>query len=211
VQAWRKKKAKGRVIVVRYAADFVLGLEQRADAERFLEALRERLARFGLELHPTKTRLIEFGRWAIGERRNRGAGKPDAFDFLGFTHICEINRKSGYFVDQRKTSGKRKRTKLSEIKRQLRMRMHAPVRESGAWLRSVVGGYFGDHGAPGNLRVLAGFGRVVSWLWLRTLCRRSQTSRLSRRRFYELERRYLPKPRTCHRFPNVRFAAAHPR
>jgi hypothetical protein len=197
--------------VVRYAADFVLGLEQRADAERFLEALRERLARFGLELHPTKTRLIEFGRWAIGERRNRGAGKPDAFDYLGFTHICEINRKSGYFVDQRKTSGKQKRTKWSEIKRQLRMRMHTPVRESGAWLRSVVGGYFRDHGAPGNLRTLASFRGALSRLCLRTPRRRSQKHRMSRRRYYELERHFLPKAPPRHPFPAQRFTAMHPR
>jgi RNA-directed DNA polymerase len=211
VQSWRKKTAAGRVIAVRYADDFVLGFEQRADAERFLEELRERLAKFGLELHSGKTRLIEFGRWAVAERRKRGAGKPETFDFLGFTHICEINRKSGYYVVKRKTSGKRKRARLLEIKRQLQMRMHAPLRETGEWLRSVVSGYFRYHGVPGNFRVLAGFRRVVSWLWLRTLRRRSQKSRLSWRRFYELERRYLPKPRVCHPFPEARFAAMHPR
>ena len=106
--------ATGRVIVVRYADNFVLGFEHRADAERFLEELRERLGKFGLERHPGKTRLIEFGRWAIAERRKRGAGKPSTFDFLGFTHICEINRKSGYFVVKRKTMRKRKRMKLPE-------------------------------------------------------------------------------------------------
>lgn len=211
VQSWRKKKAAGRVIVVRYADDFVLGFEQRADAERFLEELRERLGKFGLELHPGKTRLIEFGRRAIAERRKRGEGKPETFDFLGFTHICEINQKSGYFAVKRKTSGKRKRAKLLDIKQQLKLRMHAPLGETGEWLRSVVSGYFRYHGVPGNVRVLAGFRRVVSWLWLRTLRRRSQKSRLSWRRFYELERRYLPPPRICHPFPNVRFAAMHPR
>ena len=199
------------MIVVRYADDFVLGFEQRADAERFLEDLRERLAKFGLELHPGKTRLIEFGRWAIAERRKRGAGKPDTFDFLGFTHICEINRKSGYFVVKRKTARKRKRLKLSEIKRQLQMRMHAPVRETGEWLRSVVGGYFRYHGVPGNFRTLASFRGAVSWLWLRTLRRRSQKHRMTWRRYYELERRFLPKAHTYHPFPNVRFAAMHPR
>ncbi len=211
VQAWRKKVAAGRVIAVRYADDFVLGFEQRADAERFLEDLRERLAKFGLELHPGKTRLIEFGRWAIAERRKRGAGKPDTFDFLGFTHICEINRKSGYFVVKRKTARKRKRLKLSEIKRQLRMRMHAPVSETGEWLRSVVSGYFRYHGVPGNFRTLASFRGAVSWLWLRTLRRRSQKHRMPWRRYYELERRFLPKAHTYHPFPNVRFAAMHPR
>jgi group II intron reverse transcriptase/maturase len=211
VQAWRKKVAKGRVIVVRYADDFVLGFELRADAERFLEELRERLGKFGLELHPAKTRLIEFGRWAIADRRKRGAGKPETFDFLGFTHICEINRKSGYFVVKRKTMRKRKRAKLAEIKKQLQMRMHAPVRETGEWLRSVVFGYFRYHAVPGNLRTLNGFQRVVARLWLWTLRRRSQKGRMSWGRFYRLMDRYLPPPRICHPFPSVRFAAMHPR
>lgn len=211
VQAWRKKSAAGRVIVVRYADDFVLGFERRDDAERFLEELRERLAKFGLELHPDKTRLIEFGRWAIAERLKRGAGKPDTFDFLGFTHICEINRKSGYFVVKRKTARKRKRRKLSELKRQLRMRMHAPVAETGEWLRSVLEGHFRYHGVPGNFRTLSSFRSAVSWLWLRTLRRRSQKHRMSWRRYYEIERRFLPLVQIYHPFPNVRFAATHPR
>jgi len=211
VQAWRKKEAAGRVIAVRYADDFVLGFERRDDAERFLEELRERLAKFGLELHPDKTRLIEFGRWAIAERRKRGAGKPDTFDFLGFTHICEINPKSGRFVVKRKTARKRKRAKLLEIKQQLKLRMHAPVREVGEWLRSVVSGYFRYHAVPGNFRVLSGFRSAVSWLWLRTLRRRSQKHRMSWRRYYELERRFLPRVQIYHPFPEVRFAAKHPR
>ena len=135
----------------------MLGFEQRADAERFLGELRERLGKFGLELHPAKTRMIEFGRWAIADRCQRGAGKPETFDFLGFTHMCEINRKSGYFMVRRKTARKRMRATLQEIKRQLRMRMHAPLRETGEWLRSVVGGYNRYHGAPGNVRTLNGF------------------------------------------------------
>jgi len=211
VQAWRKKSAAGRMIVVRYADDFVLGFERLDDAGRFLEKLRERLGKFGLELHPGKTRLIEFGRWAIAERRKRGAGKPDTFDFLGFTHICAMNSKSGYFFVKRKTMRKRKRAKLQEMKKQLRTRMHAPLCETGKWLRSVVGGYFRYHGVPGNLRTLVSFRSAVSWLWLRTLRRRSQKHRMSWRRYYELERRFLPKPRTYHPFPNVRFAASHPR
>jgi group II intron reverse transcriptase/maturase len=211
VQAWRKKVATGRLMVVRYADDFVLGFEQRADAERFLEQLRERLGKFGLDLHPVKTRCIEFGRWAIADRRQRGEGKPETFDFLGFTHICEINPKSGYFVVKRKTMRKRKRAKLADIKKQLRQRMHAPLGETGEWLRAVVLGYFRYHAVPGNLRTLAGFRRVVSRLWLWTLRRRSQKRRMSWGRFYRLENRYLPPPRTCHPFPNVRFAAMHPR
>lgn len=211
VQAWRKKVARGRVIVVRYADDFVLGFELRADAERFLEELRERLGKFGLELHPAKTRLIEFGRWAIADRRKRGAGKPETFDFLGFTHICEINKKSGSFVVKRKTMRKRKRAKLAEIKQQLRVRMHAPLRATGEWLRSVVLGYFRYHGVPGNLRTLAGFRQVALRLWLSTLRRRGQKGRMSWGRFYRLADRHLPKPRICHPFPSVRFAAMHPR
>ncbi len=210
LQAGRKKVATGRVIGVRYAADFVLGFEQRADAERFLEELRERLAKFGLELHAGKTRLIEFGRWAIAERRKRGAGKPETFDFLGFTHICEIHKKSGYFVVQRKTMRKRKRAKLADIKQQLRLRMHAPVRETGEWLRSLLGGYFRYHGVPGNLRTAASFRGAVSWLWLRTPRRRSQKHRMPWRRYYELERRFLPKAHPYHPFPAQRFAALHP-
>ena len=199
------------MIVVRYADDFVLGFEHRTDAERFLEELRERLAKFGLELHPAKTRLIEFGRWAIVKRRRRGAGKPETFDFLGFTHICEINGTSGHFWVKRKTIGKRKRAKLRAIKQQLWRRMHEPVRETGEWLRSVVRGYFQYFAVPGNYRTLEGFRRVAGRLWLPALRRRSQKQRTSWRRFYELERRYLPKPRICHPFPNVRFAPRHPR
>lgn len=211
VQAWREKLATGRMIVVCYADDFVLGFEHRADAERFLEELRERLTKFGLQLHPAKTRLIEFGRWTIADRRKRGEGKPETFDFLGFTHICEINPKSGYFVVKRKTMRKRKRAKLLDIKQQLRRRIHAPLRETGEWLRSVVRGYFQYHAVPGNPRTLEGFRRVVTQQWLWTLRRRSHKHRMSWRCFYELERRYLPKPRICHPFPNVRFAATHPR
>ena len=189
----------------------MLGFERRADAERFLGELRERLGKFGLELHPAKTRMIEFGRWAIADRRQRGAGKPETFDFLGFTHLCEINRKSGYFMVRRKTARKRKRAKLREIERQLRMRMHAPLRETGEWLRSVVGGYNRYHGVPGNIRTLTGFGRVAARLWLRTLRRRSHKRRMSWRRFYGLEDRYVPRARVCHPFPERRFAAMHPR
>ena len=211
VEAWRKKVAAGRVIVVRYADDFVLGFERQTDAERFLGELRERLGKFGLELHADKTRLIEFGRWAIANRRKRGAGKPETFDFLGFTHICGINPKSGYFVVKRKTVRKRKRAKLREIYQQLRRRMHAPPRETGEWLRSVVEGYFRYHAVPGNIRTLGSFRRAVCWLWLKTLRRRADKRRISWQSFYRLDNRYVPKPHICHPFPSVRFAAMHPR
>ena len=211
VQDWRKKSANGGVILVRYADDFVLGFEHRSEAERFLEELRERLAEFGLELHPDKTRLIEFGRWAIANRRSRGEGKPETFDFLGFTHICEINRKSGRFVVGRRTVRKRMRAKLAEIKSQLRARMHAPPGETGKWLRTVVRGYFQYHGVPGNRQMLAGFRWALARHWRRTLRRRGQKRRISWGRFYRLLDAYLPQPRCCHPFPSVRFAVTHPR
>ena len=156
------------------ATHLVLGFEHRSDAERFLEQLRERLAKFGLELHPDKTRLIEFGRWAIAKRRGRGERKPETFDFLGFTHICEINRKSGRYVVRRRTVRKRMRAKLAEIKRQLWARIDAPPGETGQWLRTVVRGYFQYHGVPGNRHVLASFRWALARHWWRSLRRRGQ-------------------------------------
>lgn len=211
VEAWRKNSEAGDVIVVRYADDFVLGFEHRDEAERFLEQLRERLAKFGLELHPEKTRLIEFGRRAKAERRSRGEGKPETFDFLGFTHIGENNRKSGRFVVRRKTARKRMRAKLADLKSRLRARMHAPESETGEWLRKVVRGYFQYHGVPGNRRTLAGFRWALARHWRRTLRRRGQKGRMSWSRFYRLLDRYVPTPRCYHPFPSVRFAAKHPR
>ena len=211
VQAWREKSARGGVILVRYADDFVLGFEHRTEAERFLEELRERLAKFGLELHPAKTRRIEFGRWAIANRRGRGEGKPETFDFLGFTHICEINGKSGRFVVRRRTVRKRMRAKLAEIKDQLRARMHARPAETGKWLRTVVRGYFQYHGVPGNRHMLASFRWALARHWRRSLWRRGQKGRMSWGRFYRLLDAYVPRPRCCHPFPSVRFAAMHPR
>ena len=153
VNAWRKKHARGDVIVVRYADDTVLGFQYPAEADRFLEDFRERLGKFGLELHPEKTRRIEFGRYAELNRKRRGEGKPETFDFLGFTHISGKNRK-GYFTVKRQTMRKRLRAKLQEIKQQLRRRRHDPVAQTGEWLRSVVQGYFNYHAVPGNLDCL---------------------------------------------------------
>ena len=169
------------------------------------------MAEFGLELHPDKTRLIEFGRWAIAKRRSRGEGKPETFDFLGFTHICEINRKSGRFVVGRRTVRKRMRAKLLEIKKQLWVRIDAPPGETGKWLRTVVRGYFQYHGVPGNRQMLAGFRWALARHWRRTLRRRGQKRRISWGRFYRLLDAYLPQPRCCHPFPSVRFAVTHPR
>jgi len=211
VQAWREKSADGGVTLVRYADDFVLGFEHRSEARRFLEELRERLAKFGLELHPAKTRLIEFGRWAIAKRRSGGKGKPETFGFLGFTHICEINGKSERLVVRRRTVRKRMRAKLAEIKSQLRARMQAPPGETGKWLRTVVRGYFQYHGVPGNRHMLAGFRWALVRHWRRTLRRRGQKGRTSWGRFYRLLEVYVPQPRCCHPFPSVRFAVTHPR
>ena len=149
VDAWRKKCARGDVVVVRYADDNVLGFQYRADADRFLAEFRERLGKFGLELHPDKTRRIEFGRFAEQDRKRRGEGKPETFDFLGFTHISGKDR-NGNFAVKRHTIGKRMRGKLAEIKQQLRQRMHEPVARTGKWLQSVVQGYFNYHAVPGN-------------------------------------------------------------
>ena len=157
VEAWRRKVARGNVIAVRYADDVVLGFELKEEAERFLGELRERLGKFGLEMHPEKTRLIEFGRYAAPNREGRGQGKPETFDFLGFTHMCGKNRKTGYFVVQRKTVKKRMRAKLQALKAELWLRMHEPIAETGEWLKTVVRGYYQYYAVPGNTASLSVF------------------------------------------------------
>ena len=179
VRQWRKRHATGDVIVVRYADDIVAGFEHRTDAERFLEEWKDRLQKFGLELHPDKTRLIEFGRHAAEHRKQRGEGKPEVFDFLGFTHMCGKTRKTGRFIVKRKTIQKRLSAKLSEVKRELRRRWQVPVVEVGAWLRSVVQGYFNYHAVPGNMDSLNSFRAQLIWRWYRALRRRSQRSRMT--------------------------------
>lgn len=211
VEAWRNKNARGDVIVIRYADDFVTGFEERADAERFLEDLRERLARFGLELHAEKTRLIEFGRFAVSNRKERGKGKPETFDFLGFTHICGKNPKTGRFEVRRKTVGKRVAKKLRDIKQHLRRRMHEPPARTGEWLRSVVRGYFNYHAIPGNRRNLCAFRSGVARHWRQVLRRRGQKARPNWARMTKLIRCYIPTARLVHPFPSVRFDAMHPR
>jgi len=211
VEVWRKKCARGDVICIRYADDFVLGFEKRADAEQFLGQLRERLAKFGLELHAEKTRLIEFGRFAASNRKQRGEGKPETFDFLGFTHICGRNRKTGYFEVRRSTVGKRLAKKLREIKQQLRRRMHQAPAQTGKWLRSVVQGYFNYHAVPGNRRRLCAFRSGVARLWRGVLARRSHKAKQTWARMTQLIRCYIPTVRLLHPFPSVRFDAIHPR
>jgi RNA-directed DNA polymerase len=208
VNAWRKKWAQGEVVVVRYADDTVLGFQYQADADRFLGNLRERLAQFGLELHPDKTRRIEFGRFAEENRRRRGEGKPETFDFLGFTHISGKNSR-GWFAVRRTTIRKRMRGKLRQIKQQLLRRMHDPVSQTGRWLQSVVQGHFNYYAVPGNLKSLGLFRDRVLVLWWRTLRRRSQKRRISWTRILTLAQRWLPEPSTLHPFPDARFAASH--
>jgi group II intron reverse transcriptase/maturase len=210
VDVWRKKWAQGEVVVVRYADDIILGFQHQAEADRFLENFRERLGMFGLELHPDKTRRIEFGRYAEQNRKRRGEGKPETFDFLGFTHISGKNS-LGRFMVRRKTIRKRMRAKLREIKQQLRKRMHDPVRQTGQWLKSVVQGHFNYYAVPGNLKSLGVFRNRVVALWWRTLRRRSQKHRINWTRTLVLATRWLPQPRALHPFPDVRFAATHPR
>jgi group II intron reverse transcriptase/maturase len=211
VNQWRRKWAKGDMIVVRYADDAVLGFEHRADAEAFLEQLRERMRKFGLELHPEKTRLIEFGRFAEDNRKRRGEGKPETFDFLGFTHICGTTRKGGWFKVRRQTVKKRLRSKLQAVRQELRKRWHERIAETGDWLRSVVQGYFNYHAVPGNFRALQTFRREVARSWLEALRRRSQRHRLPWERFRSILDRYLPLPRILHPEPGVRFDARHSR
>ena len=209
VQQWRKHRATGEVIVVRYADDSVLGFQYRTDAERFLQDWRERLRKFELELHPDKTRLIEFGRFAAASRKQRGAGKPETFDFLGFTHICGQSRKNGKFLVLRKTVRKRLFAKLKELKEELRRRWHEPVAELGQWLRSVVQGYFNYHAVPGNFASLNRFRQEVSKRWFCALRRRGQKHPITWTQLDPLIKRWLPNPKILHPYPDLRFDAKY--
>ena len=210
VEQWRKKQACGEVIIVRYADDAVLGFEHREEAERFLEQLRERLRKFGRELHPEKTRLIEFGRYATERREKRGEGKPETFNFLGFTHICGTSHKTGYFTVHRRTIGKRMAAKLKDIRAKLRVRMQVSPATTGKWLAQVVRGYFQYHAIPGNWARLKAFRNDVLRMWFQTLRRRSQRSCLSGQRFREGLGSLLPPIQILQPYPNVRFDAKYP-
>jgi RNA-directed DNA polymerase len=209
VEAWRKKVAKGDVIVVRYADDLVLGFEHRTDAERFLREFQDRLAKFGLELHSDKTRLIEFGRFAARDRKRRGEGKPETFAFLGFTHFCG-QLTTGTFTVWRITAQKRMVAKLKVIKAELQRRKHHRTSEVGAWLRSVVLGYYQYHAVPGNTTQLRIFSRRVAWLWRNVLIRRSQRAQVGWDRLTPILTRWIPQPRVLHPYPDARFNATHP-
>jgi group II intron reverse transcriptase/maturase len=203
---WRRRHARGDVIIVRFADDITVGFEYEEDARRFLVELRERLAKFGLELHPDKTRLIEFGRHAARNRGSRGLGKPETFDFLGFTHIC-AKSKNGRFWLKRITIAKRMRAKLREVNDQLKRRMHQPIPVQGRWLKSVVQGHLAYYAVPGNTDAVSAFRDQVTRHWLKALRRRSQRTRLTWARMGPIAKRWLPRGRAMHPFPEVRFAA----
>ena len=209
-ERWRRRQARGDVVIVRYADDFIVGFERREDAERFLSELSERFARFGLELKAEKTRLVEFGRFAAPNRAARGLGKPETFDFLGFTHISGKTR-SGGFALRRITIAKRMRAKLKEVKAELRRRWHLPIPEGGQWLRSVVRGHLAYYAVPGNTRAIRAFSDQAERHWRQLLRSRSQRTRMTWERMHRLAKRWLPAPRVLHPYPEKRFDARHPR
>src|SRR5215468_5963994 len=209
-ERWRRREASGDVIIVRYADDFIIGFEHETDAKCFLDLLRERMGKFALALHPEKTRLIEFGRYAAVNRRQRGLGKPETFNFLGFTFICGRSRR-GRFLINRKSRRDRMRAKLQEIKQELRQRMHQPIREQGKWLKQVVGGYFRYHAVPTNSHALMQLRNGAVDRWRRQLSRRSQKGYRTWTWIDMLADRWLPRPRILHPWLEQRFAITHPR
>jgi RNA-directed DNA polymerase len=211
VDQWRRKKATGDVIIVRYADDAVLGFQYQDEAKRFLRELQERIGKFGLELHPEKTRLIEFGRYAAERRKQRGEGCPETFKFLGFTHICGTNRKTGYFTIIRQTISKRRAARLKQLHAELRRRLHDSLADTVKWLQSVVRGYFQYHAVPGNEKSLGQFRTHVLRLWLRQIRRRSQRNCWTWERFLERLGGLLPEVCILHPYPTERFDAKHPR
>ena len=206
----RRREATGDMILVRFADDIIVGFEHETDAHRFRDAMRARLQAFSLSLHPEKTRLIEFGRHAAARRAERGLGKPETFDFLGFTFVCGKSRR-GRFLIKRKTRRDRMRAKLREITKEMRRRMHQPIPEQGKWLRQVVTGFFAYHAVPTNGRALGAYRYHVTNLWRRSLRRRSQKDHTTWARVTKLADDWLPRPRILHPWPNQRFAVKHPR
>jgi RNA-directed DNA polymerase len=206
VRQWRRRQARGDMVVARFADDFVVGFQHLGDAKRFLKDLRERFAKFNLELHPDKTRLIEFGRFAASNRKERGLKKPDTFDFLGFTHLCG-KTKDGRFWLRRVTIKKRLRAKLKALKEELQRRRHFPIPVQGQWLASVVRGHLAYYAVPGNIDAVSAFRDQVRRYWREALRRRSQRSRMTWERFSRIDARWLPRARIVHPHPSVRFAA----
>ena len=207
---WRRRQATGDMIIVRYADDSIVGFQHESDARRFLDEMRERLQEFALSLHPEKTRLIEFGRFAAERRKRRGLGKPETFNFLGFTFICGKTR-AGKFQLKRMTRRDRMRAKLRMIKEEMWRRMHQPIPAQGTWLWHVVRGYFNYHAVPTNFRALVAFRTELAKRWHRVLTRRSERTKLNWDRMNRLIDDWLPKPRILHPWPDKRFAVSHPR
>jgi RNA-directed DNA polymerase len=214
VDQWRRNKATGDVIIVRYADEGVLGFRYGEEAKRFLQELQERLGKFGLELHTEKTRLIEFGRYAGERRKRRGEGCPETFSFLIFTHICGTNRKTGYFTVIRQTISQRRAARLKQLKQlnaELGRRLRHTLADTAEWLRSVVRGYLQYQAVPGNEKSLGQFRAHVLRLWLRQIRRRSQRSSWTWERFLERLGGLLPEVCILHPYPTERFYAKHPR
>jgi RNA-directed DNA polymerase len=207
---WRRREATGDMIIVRYADDFIVGFQHDRDARRFLDAMRERLGEFALSLHPEKTRLIEFGRFAEKDRQRRGLGKPETFNFLGLTFICGKSRQ-GYFQLKRKTRRDRMQAKLRQVKGKMRQHMRLPLSVQGKWLSYVVSGYFNYHAVPTNTRALVTFRTEIARGWHRVLTRRGDKGKLNWARMKRLIDEWLPQPRILHPWPDRRFAVTHPR
>ncbi len=206
VDWWRKHQARGEIYIVRYADDFVVGFQYQSDAISFHAEVRKRMGKFGLELHGGKTRLMEFGRFAIANRKKRGEKKPETFDFPGFTHICSKCRKKGKFKLLRKTISKRLRSKIKEVCQILYHHRHKPIVEQGKWLRSVVQGYFNYHAVPGNRKAMDIFRTQIGHGWLRALRRRSQKGRsLTWERMQRQMMKWIPTARVLHPYPNQRL------
>ena len=203
---WRNRFAGGDVVIVRFADDFTVGFEHQEDAQRFWADLHERFAKFGLELHPDKTRLIEFGRLVAWRRKARGLGKPETFDFLGFTHFCGFTKRGRFWL-RRITIRKRMQAKLREVNDQLKRRRHQPIPEQGKWLRSVVTGHLAYYAVPGNTDAVEAFRTQVSRHWFKALRRRSQRARLNWKQMDRLTTKWLPPARVWHPFPDARFDA----
>jgi RNA-directed DNA polymerase len=207
---WRRREATGDMIIVRYADDVVVGFKHESDARRFWDAMRERLQKFSLSLHPDKTRLVEFGRFAAANRNRRGLGKPETFAFLGFTLVCSKSRR-GRFLLKRRSRRDRMKAKLKDVSNELRHRMHQSIPEQGNWLKQVVTGYFAYHAVPTNSAALVTFRDEIIARWRWVLHRRSQKSALTWTRMTKLADDWLPKPRILHLWPNQRFVVKHPR
>ncbi len=211
IDQWRNQPGRGDIVVVRYADDFVIGFQHKREARQCLADLRERFGKFNLELHPEKTRLMEFGRFAAGNRKRRGDGKPETFEFLGFTHICGKARKTGWFFVFRRTMRKRLQRKVREIKEELHRRRHEPVEAIGRWLQTVLSGHYRYYGVPHNYRRLSAFRYFVLRAWQRALRRRSQKDRSSWARMDRLAELWLPTPKIQHPYPAKRLGVWNPR